>query len=276
MSLPEARHVSPTAGQPVTVMIAGTDGPVAARVRPLTGDDEMRLDMRSTAMPILREADVLDLVVAEIGGVPPQAATLDELTLGDRTRLLLAALVASYGAPVALLLHCETDGCDQTYELPLDVPALLAGQSAQEGQFVMQCEHMDIQIRLPTGVDMVALAQDALATPQAFFARCAPQAPSHLWDSIAAEMARRDPFAEVVFATTCEACGAQTRGLLDPLALFTNAMASYGGIMAELDRLARTYGWTDAQLGAMTAHRRRLYLAALEAADLDNAGRGLS
>lgn len=274
MSRPDARRTRYVAGHPVTLMIAAADGPAAARVRPLTGEDELKLsdvDVRRTA-PALREADLLDLAVVDIGGVAPTPERLDALTLGDRTRLMLAVLVASYGAPVELLLSCGSEGCDETYELPLDVRAILEGASVAPDSFAFQVGDAEVSVTLPTGADMIALAKTATTTSAALFARCAPGSTPDMWEGIENEMARRDPFAEVYFATTCDACGAEVRGLLDPLVLVNNEMRSYGNVMVEIDRLARSYGWSDAQLGAMTAHRRRLYLAALAATDLDVAG----
>ena len=117
-------------------------------------------------------------------------------------------------------------------------------------------------MRLPTGADLIAAA--AADQEDALLRRClldAAPPPLDEFMSIAeAQIAERDPCAEIVFATQCTTCGAAISGRLDPLALLRSEMDARGGMLSELDQIARAYHWNEGEILALPAYRRRRYL----------------
>jgi hypothetical protein len=274
MSRPEARHAPTTPDQAITIDLAPSGGGAAsALVRPLTGADEMfileRRDAAPGMAPVHLETLVLAAGVAELAGRRPQETDLDGLLLGDRNRLMLAMLCSTSWAPRALLMTCSQ--CGTTHEVAFDPAVML--DTVPEGpaglEVRLESEEGPLELRLPTGADLAAIVEAGEAGGDALLRRCAPAArPSEaVRAAIEAEIVARDPCAEIVFVSHCGECGAAVTGLVDPLALLLAEMERHGGIVAELDRIARAYHWSEADLLCLTAHRRRLYLRAIAEAE---------
>ena len=77
--------------------------------------------------------------------------------------------------------------------------------------------------------------------------------------------ATRSP--EIVLSSHCTDCGAPIAGRVDPLELLLAEMARHGGVLAEFDTIARAYHWSEAELLALPAFRRRRYLRLLAEAE---------
>ncbi|MFV2054092.1 hypothetical protein [Aliiroseovarius sp. YM-037] len=267
MSRPEA---SATRGQAITLSLAPIDGErVTATVQPLTGADELRLAERRTGgatSPVELETLILDTEAVTLS----VAGHADDLLIGDRNRIILAVLCTSYGAPREFLLRCPD--CGETQELPFDPLTVLGARpTGPAGEvFAVAAEGHDMTMRLPIGADLVAIrgAEDG---GKALLARCAPSVPATEAGlaAVEAEIAARDGCAEIVFSSTCIECGADVGGLLDPLMLLLGEMDRLGGVLAEIDCIARAYHWSEAELLALPAYRRRLYLRAIEDAAQD-------
>lgn len=246
MSRPDG-HIGP--GDSLTLELAPPFG--AVTVDPITGGQELWLAGRRLGglSAAAQETLVLSAGMVRGGGGDP-----DAWLVGDRSRLLLAVLCAGYGAPDEVWVRCPE--CGEMHEMPFDprwvldrVPAGTEGKG----------------MRLPTGGDLIVL-EGGGAT--ALLERCAPG-----WDAAAFEdeIAMNDPAAEVLFGLTCVTCGAAFSARFDPLSLLMAEIGRGGGVLAEIDQLARAYRWSEADLLAMPAWRRRLYLRHIaEAADAPN------
>lgn len=251
-------------GEPVSVELAPVRGQaVSAKVRPITADEEIWLAVHRGQTHVLT-ANALETLVLNSGVVKLSHENLSagDLLLGDRNRLVLAVLCVGYGAPRDLLAHCAA--CETTNELPFDPARVLrtVPQGPVGETFFIGSGDTRLQMRLPTGADVAA--EGALVE------RCAPgiREPDEL-RQIEAELAARDPCAEIRIGMKCVGCGSGLDNLLDPLALLLTEMDRCGGIFAEIDRVARSYHWSEAELRALPAHRRRLYLKTLEDALFD-------
>jgi hypothetical protein len=74
-----------------------------------------------------------------------------------------------------------------------------------------------------------------------------------------------DPQAEALLDTTCPFCGASVTAALDATAFLSEEVARRGRyVLAEVHVLASTYGWSERDLLAMTAERRRTYLQLID------------
>jgi hypothetical protein len=272
----------------------GSGDSSAAMVAPLCGHDEVELadlqpdaaGARGTGPPIDFETALLLRALAEIDGRTPDADAVNALTLGDRNRLVLAALAATYGVPESLVMRCPGTGCGAPVDLPLDSAFFIGARcpraASEEHRIVAAIggRQIGIRFRVPTGHDVVASVIEARDDPsraaRRLLERCllgvdgaeAAEIDRHR-DTIAmaveSAMETLDPMAEVVLQTRCPECGGPVIGNLDPLSLIVEAMDRHGGILLEIDRLARAYHWSEADILALPATRRRHYLALIEA-----------
>lgn len=230
--------------------------PCLALVRGLTGADEFALDESAAAFPAMRTTRLLARVAERIGDEGPVTAdTVRGLTLGDRERLLVACVIATFGAEVEAVARCPE--CEELAELSLSLTPLLEPEPRQE--------RPDVRFRLPTGADQEAVAAQAGADPEAAAAtlleRCliAPAA-ALCAEAVGAAMVAQDPAIEWAADTECPACGHPIRTLLDGLSLVVSGAATANRLFEEIDRIARTYHWSEEAILALPAARRRRYL----------------
>ena len=130
MSRPDISPVPGSPGQPIALDLAPfRSGASHALVRPLAGQDELtlteRLDEAASMTAVQADTLVLCTGVAELSGLSGGPSALDALLLGDRNRLVLALLCASYGAPDTLLMECLTDDCGAKHEVLFDTAMIL-------------------------------------------------------------------------------------------------------------------------------------------------------
>ncbi len=243
----------PVPGDGVTLDLAPPCGSV--RIDPINGGQELWLmGRRRTDLPAaVLETLVLNAGMVQGGGDP--ALWL----IGDRNRAIIAVLCAGYGSPDELWARCPD--CDAMHEMQFNPSWMLdqVPQGPAGAGFAAQTDAGEIELRLPVGADLVALGEAAEAA-NALLARCAPRAAPELGLVLEAEISARDPCAELRFGLTCVGCASKFSANLDPLALLLTEMDRNGGVLAEIDQLARVYNWTEADLLALPAWRRRLYL----------------
>jgi hypothetical protein len=85
--------------------------------------------------------------------------------------------------------------------------------------------------------------------------------PEHILALMTAEMARRDPQADVELALACPGCGQQWTVIFDvELFLWTKIDARSRRLLREVNVLAQAYGWREADILDMSATRRQAYL----------------
>jgi hypothetical protein len=85
-------------------------------------------------------------------------------------------------------------------------------------------------------------------------------------DAVEEAMSAADPGAELMIGLLCPACGSAWEDVLDP-ALFvwvaTEDTARH--LVADVAELASAFGWSEHEILALPATRRRLYLEAVRA-----------
>jgi hypothetical protein len=251
-------------------------------LRPLTGADEALLSEMREASAALRTTQLLAAVTTRIGAASPVTPEiLRDLTIGDRERLLLGCVIANFGAELEVVARCPEPDCGQLAELSVSLVEAAANASPQPDEHQLEIDAEDgphrVIFRLPTGRDQEAAARQALVDPGAaaadLLARCVIQAGAPVSinseAAIALEQAIEalDPGIETIAEAPCPACGRPVRTLLDAFALLTSGLASSDRLYAEVDRLARTYHWSEAEILAMPLARRRRYLELIMAGD---------
>jgi hypothetical protein len=218
-------------------------------------------------------------VLAALAACLPERS-LDEiagLPVGDCDALLLALHAATFGPHLDGLSRCQK--CGEAVEFALPVAALPEPVEPRFGPPAFQlldAGAWKVEYRLPDSRDLAAAAAAAtVADARALLAgRCVRSAtgpdgatvegslPEGVLSALAAEIAARQPWADIEVALACPACSASWSVPLN-LATFVwdEIAAEARRLVHEVDRLARTYGWRETDILAMTPARRRTYLA---------------
>lgn len=187
-------------------------------------------------------------------------------SIGATNAGLLALRRALFGAHMTALAHCPA--CETQLEARIEVEELLAAHPRGEAPvFDLQTELGAIRFRLPTLDDLAAIAADAAPerAADALLQACVVQ--SETTDTIGARdlaiarMAELDPLADPTIALTCDACGVQFESAFDIAGfLWREIEAATKRTFREVHVLASRYGWAEADLLAMSAARRQVYL----------------
>lgn len=191
------------------------------------------------------------------------AGSPDQESLGAFNRRLARLHGRLVGRRVEARVIC---GCGQELEVALPMQAI-ADAPDPLAHITIGAEGR--AFRLPH-LSEIALASDpaALARLCALDGGDAPD-PEGL-AALDRAWAAADPAADIALDLCCPACGAAILAHAD-LALFVarDLDLKVRGLMAEVHGLARAYGWTEAEVLAVPAARRRVYAAFIDAVVAD-------
>jgi hypothetical protein len=224
-------------------------------------------------------------------GRPPFAAALAVLAVvhPDRTIRELAALPVGRRDGLLLDLHAATFGprlagrarcaaCHEALEVDVAIETVRsAAPGGEDGTAWAVIRHGDdeLSFRCPDSNDVAAATEvggDAGAARARLLGRTvrATRRATPIGvddvdpDALAAvveAMAARDPQADVVLALVCPVCGATTTVILDVPALVVRRVETWARrVLAEVDALARAYGWEERSVLALSESRRQAYL----------------
>lgn len=243
-----------------------------AVVHPLSLDDERQLvDDAASLLPAQLVTRLLERC-AEVGA-EASAEVMRELTVGDRALLLLAFHRLVFDESLSCLVDCTS--CAERLELDLDARSLVAEPAEPRARVVRTAVNgTQVSFRLPTGGDEERAALAALADADAATAEllqaCVLDAGALTLDTVApaveSAIAELDPHAEIALTFTCPACGADSASILDPASYVVDELrARVAGLEREVHALASRYGWTERDILALPAPRRRRYVDLAEA-----------
>lgn len=240
--------------------------PLLPRARLAARDQGARLHPLDRALMLLR--------LALPGEAEPAA-----LPLALRDHHLLAQRRATFGDSIACLADCPR--CAATQEFTLSATALMAGlEDAPMEPEELVLEGWRLTLRPLRSLDLAAAARaaglaqaEAILASQALFHAEGPGGetrealPARLWPAIAARVAEREAEAEAALDLRCPECGAGWTASFDIGAIFWKEVeADAHRLLAEIAILAERFGWSEDDLLAMSATRRRAYLDLLGAA----------
>lgn len=197
----------------------------------------------------------LVLCAAVRDDVPP--AGLADLPLGAVNRALLEVRRAAFGRRLTTLVSCER--CAAALEIALDADVLEAALGTPG------TTDREASLRAPTTRDLAAVAGEADADHAAdmLARRCwvasDREAPPRA--EIEPRLEALDPAADIALDMTCDACGHAWHASLDlGVFLWTEVATRAATVFADVDRLARAYGWTEREVLALSPQRRAVYL----------------
>ncbi len=264
---------------------------VRALMAPLTGREELALQENAGLTPAAQITRILSAATRAIGDVAPVSDDMiRSLTVADRERLLLALHAATFGRRQEMVGPCPS--CAAAIEIPLDLTALAeagcdaGAASAVERDIAIPSPSgpLFVRCRPPNGADQEAAAtvvhgglgaaSDALllacidAVSDGAGERLEPAGLiDWLREPVEAALQSCDPMGELRLAIICPDCGEEFAAELDAFQLLKATSARRGSVFADVDRLARAYHWSEADILELPLARRRLYLALLAARD---------
>ena len=241
--------------------------------------------MAATAAPTVRAQTILDLADAAQGEPPiaralrvaaaagADAALLRDAPLGRLHAATLDFHAALVGRQLEAVATCPA--CASLIEFALDGDALREldlNRQAAAGELALMTDAGEWRVRwrAPTAGDVAVVAGRPDAA-SALLALCcdvtgphaegAGDAPAELRERIETELADADPLAELTVGLACPECGAVFDADVDPIAfVWREVEVRAGRLLREVDVLARAYGWTEAEVLALSDQRRTAYL----------------
>jgi hypothetical protein len=205
----------------------------------------------------------------------PDDYCLAALSVGERDGLLLDLFERLFGRYAPALADCPT--CSETieFDVPLDAIRVTPPPGRPESFTLVQDGH-EVAYRLPRAGDLAALgARGGLESQDAarvLVSQCV-LAPAALNDgvdealeaAISAAVVVADPQALVTLDLNCPSCAARWQAPFDILEfLWCRVDWFVRGLLREVHVLASHYGWSEHDIVAMTAARRRHYIEMIE------------
>lgn len=203
-----------------------------------------------------------------------RAEHISGLALGERQALLLEIRRATFGDVLGARTLCPACGA----ALAVDVPASwLLRDGGQGGKALIELAagQFSLTIRQPDGevLARAAAEPDVDSCRRALVAGCivgatgpaGPLDPRELPPGVIAAageaIVEHDPRSEVTVALACVRCGHEWEAGFDAgLFLWEELVAMSIRLVDDVDVLARAYHWSEAEILAMSASRRRRYI----------------
>lgn len=215
----------------------------------------------------------LSLLAAASPGVSPDS--LARLPVGQRDGRLLTLRAWTFGEQLLGFATCPA--CEESLELTFNVNDIrVAADEDVPDAFDLDIDAYHLRFRLPNSLDMMASASngdDAVTVRQRLLERCFLAAeqdgeahslnrlPSSVITTMAMRMAEADPQADVQTALVCPACDHQWQAAFDIGTFFWMEINEWARrTLRIVNALAAAYGWREADILAMSAWRRQLYL----------------
>jgi len=221
-----------------------------------------------------RDAHPIERALLILSRAFPQydAESLPQLSLGRRDQLLLEVRQELFGDALDARVECPS--CAQALEVSTHCSALLTTAPEPTAGKTLELDGVQFMLRCPDSRDAAAAAacRDIAEARRVLIARCLvvaehaeADAAADLSDAseqlVAAELAKLDPQAEVLFDLSCASCGHGWQTLFDVGSfLWTEICARARRLLQEVDTLARVYHWSELDILQLSDARRATYL----------------
>jgi hypothetical protein len=218
--------------------------------------------------------------LAILAAASPESASaaLADVSIGRRDAALLTLREWAFGPELAVLADCPR--CHQPLETLLQTSDLRASEvtPVDEGSSIISGGYA-VRCRPPTTSDLLAsVTEDAAVTRRRLLARCVidaaragePLSPDELPDEIAGAVIDRiaaiDPQADTRISLICPDCRYEWGEVFDIASFFWIEIDAWARrLLRDVTVLARTYGWREHDILALSPARRQIYLAMAQA-----------
>ncbi len=201
---------------------------------------------------------------------------LDKLTIGARDAMLLALRERIFGPWLESVIRCPQ--CSETLEIRRDLRELLDDRTCEDPETEWKSGNVHVRFRVPNSGDLRDLekCRNREEARALLIERCTMEAhrgerrilPSQLTSeeetALADRVAEADPYGELVLINKCPNCAHRWPTVLDIASFLWQELAlAVKRLLGEVHALAWAYSWSERDILAMSAHRRRLYLELL-------------
>ncbi|MFB8790726.1 MAG: hypothetical protein U7123_18200 [Potamolinea sp.] len=200
---------------------------------------------------------------------------LAQISIGQRDACLLTLREWAFGSKLVSMATCPH--CGDRLELSFNVADIRVSSKAElESETLsLSVADYDVCFRLPNSLDIAAITnhKDVTASQQMLFERClikahhqgeeqlAKDLPVEIVEAIANVMAETDPQADIQIGLVCPVCSHQWQATFDIVSFFWSEINSWAyRILRDVHTLASAYGWSEAEILALTPWRRQFYL----------------
>ncbi len=238
-------------------------------MRSLTASDILKVWEQGEGQP------AIDRALTMLAVACPELARDDlaALSIGQRDARLFDLRDLTFGSQIDGFIACGQ--CQQRLEFTLDLAALRDrfSTAAASEEFEFETDGCALRFRLPNSRDLAAVAvcEDVAEARRLLAERCVLQASldgdviAELSDEAVTRLAERigecAPEAEVMLDFACPSCGHGWQALFDIAAFFWAEIAAQARrLLREVHLLASAYGWREADILALSARRRQVYL----------------
>jgi hypothetical protein len=238
-------------------------------VRGLLAPDILRMcEGGADQRPIERALTVL------AAGCPESShEQLAALSISGRDSQLLELRQRTFGDTLNAFSECPQ--CAGQLEIRFSAEAIKSTGKDRPDVQETEADGITVRFRLPNSIDLTEAIQvgNIERAREALFCRCVIEAcrgevkiaPSELPPEVSEEinrlMAASDPAAEVVLNLQCPLCSHSWDALFDIVAFFWTEISAHARrLLREIDALARTYGWGEAEILGLSERRRQAYL----------------
>jgi hypothetical protein len=213
----------------------------------------------------------IDQALALLAAAEPDVPSAEHaaLSLGERNSRLIALREAVFGPRLAALAACPH--CGERLEFTLSTTDLRdqSGSLPSDADCEIEIGGRRRRVHPLTSVDLASIAacDDAELSRSILAVRSLRDEPGssglspEAVDALGECLARCDPQAETLLDMGCPGCGHAWQLDFDIASfLWTELAAEARRLLQEVDVLARRYSWREADILALGAARRRLYL----------------
>lgn len=217
----------------------------------------------------------LTLLAAALPGTSREA--LATWPLGDRDAGLFRLRANTFGPQIVAVARCPA--CETAHDVVFTAADLGFGEPGRpppdSAPLTLAHAPFHITVRRPDSRDLAAarMCETDAAARRLLIGRCVVEArhgdaviaPAALPEAVIAEVGRAietaDPRTDVRLVLTCRHCATAWEELFDVGAFLAEELAIQARrLIAEVDALARAYGWSEPEILAVPRIRRQLYL----------------
>jgi hypothetical protein len=209
----------------------------------------------------------------------PAAFDWASAPVGERDARLLDFRESLFGPRLQTIVQCP--GCGAELEANFAAGDIRAAPAAAPPQGLrLRAGDYAIEYRLPNSEDLLAVLclEDANRAHAALLQRCVDSVqrrsrpeevdrlPPEVVDLIERDMARHDPAADTRIALTCPGCGHAWSASFDVVSYLCDELEDWAQrTLVDVHLLARAYGWSEAEILALSPSRRRQYVEMVRA-----------
>jgi uncharacterized protein (UPF0212 family) len=213
-------------------------------------------------------------VLALLAAAFPEASVdeLAELPIGRRDAQLLRLRERLFGPELMAVAQCPS--CGEQVESTFRVDDVrLTDERVPEAPHSAEIDGYRATFRLPTTHDLLALT-DASTAHGTLLTRCLTEVrnpngeavmveslPDEVIPAIVARMAAADPQADIELRLACPTCDHRWQAVFDIASFLWMELHAWAlRTLRDVHSLARSYGWREADVLALSPTRRQVYL----------------